>query len=184
MWFWGKCQSLNTVCAVHLTAAVGSDGGCLTQQGQLDHFSQNLLARCSLFSVRTLDTWSYKLPWALGGSWSLPGKRTMTRREQGQDRHSYYLSAGSSGFRSDYYPCTFQLWEPVIFICLHYFEMVSVSWMQIVLSDTMISVGNDRDKSYTENGLYPNSELFQTHPISCPTSFHGHLRLVLGKWVW
>lgn len=99
MWFWGECQSLNTVCAVHLTAAVGSDGGCLTQQSQLDCFSQNLLARCSLFSVRTLDTWSYELPWALAGSWSLAGERTVTQREQGQNRHSYYLSAGSSGFR-------------------------------------------------------------------------------------
>lgn len=152
-----------THCRVYhrVTTAVGSDGGCTTQQGQLDS-SGNLWARYSLFPVKTLYTQSYQLSYALERNWSLIGENEFSSTERTEPWQALfdYWSIEFSGFRSETHPCTFQLLELVIFICFHYFELVSVSWKWTVLSDPMISVGHNRDKSSTESSLNPNSEFF------------------------
>lgn len=134
-------------CAIHLTTTVGSDGGCMTQQDQVDSGSGNWWE--NIFSL----WWGHWAPRAT----SCPGylkeaslwketMRTVAQRTWNHDRLSILSERWVQWFL-EIHSCTFQVWDTVTFICFHNFELVSVSWKWIVLSDALVSVGSDRGKS-------------------------------------
>lgn len=117
---------------VHLMTTLGSGEGA--GPGRL--LSGNWWARCPLSLVRLLYTWSYQLPWALEGSWSLVGENE--DRDRWNRTQTGTVKLFEPWVQWFYMRDPSLLWDP---LRLFYFELFSVSWKWIVLSDHTISVG-------------------------------------------